>query len=177
MNPENPTIEQLKTMLALLEDRAKVQRQLETIDARISALQSQVFGGSGVRGSRVGRPPAVSKADSRGDGSRAAKKREQASGGEGNPSRRGELSGKIERALTDAGDNGLSVREIAESAGTNYKNVAVWFSTTGKKHPSIQKLGPARYRLGNQSAPRAADPAPPESAAAAAAAPAVTGEA
>ena len=35
---------------------------------------------------------------------------------------------------------------IAEKAGTNYRNVAVWFATTGKKFQSA-KIKPATYRL------------------------------
>ena len=51
------------------------------------------------------------------------------------------------RDLREAGDADMSVKELAEKAGTNYRNVAVWFATTGKKNPKIKKLAPATYKL------------------------------
>jgi len=61
--------------------------------------------------------------------------------------KRGGLSEKILGYLGEAGSEGITIKDIAEKAGTNYRNVAVWFATTGKKFPKIKKVRPATYRL------------------------------
>ena len=61
--------------------------------------------------------------------------------------KRGGLSENIIAGLSGAGSSGITVKELAEKAGTNYRNVAVWFATTGKKNPKIKKLAPATYKL------------------------------
>ena len=61
--------------------------------------------------------------------------------------KRGGLSENILALLGEADSGGITVKEIAEKAGTNYRNVAVWFATTGKKFPKIKKVKPATYRL------------------------------
>lgn len=63
------------------------------------------------------------------------------------PSKRGELSARILSEMEDAGSRGIQVRELADKLGANYKNIHIWFSTTGKKNPKIKKLGRAQYRL------------------------------
>jgi phosphatidylserine/phosphatidylglycerophosphate/cardiolipin synthase-like enzyme len=65
----------------------------------------------------------------------------------GRQSKRGELSARILQELGDAGSQGITVRDLAEKLGANYKNIYIWFATTGKKNPSVKKLGPAQYRL------------------------------
>lgn len=62
-------------------------------------------------------------------------------------SRRGELAARILQVLRDAGPEGVKVREIAEKLGVKYKNLFIWFATTGKKNKAIKKLGEAQYRL------------------------------
>jgi hypothetical protein len=61
--------------------------------------------------------------------------------------KRGELSENIFRALGSAGDKGLKIKELADKVGANYRNVSVWFVTTGKKFPKVKKVGPAHYKL------------------------------
>jgi hypothetical protein len=61
--------------------------------------------------------------------------------------KRGGLTENIMAALNGAGSSGTTVKDISEKAGTNYRNVAVWFATTGKKNPKIKKLAPATYKL------------------------------
>ena len=41
----------------------------------------------------------------------------------------------------------VDLSDLSEKAGTNYRNVAVWFATTGKKNPKIKKVAPATYKL------------------------------
>ncbi len=65
----------------------------------------------------------------------------------GGSGRRGALAEKIVAALETAGSPGISVKELAEKVGSEYKNVSIWFATTGKKNTKIKKVGPARYKL------------------------------
>lgn len=65
----------------------------------------------------------------------------------GGKSRRGELSASILDALREAGSGGITVKDLSDKLKMNYKNVYIWFATTGKKNPSVKKVGPAQYRL------------------------------
>ena len=67
--------------------------------------------------------------------------------GPGKGAKRGELSENIIRALGAAGDKGLKIKDLADKVGANYRNVSVWFVTTGKKYPKVKKVAPAHYRL------------------------------
>ncbi len=62
-------------------------------------------------------------------------------------SARGELRDKILAELKASGSNGVTVKELSEKVGVPYKNVSIWFSTTGRKHSEIKKIGPARYAI------------------------------
>jgi hypothetical protein len=61
--------------------------------------------------------------------------------------RRGALSEKVLAELKKAGSRGISVRELASTIGANYRNIYIWFATTGKKNGKIKKVAPAVYRL------------------------------
>ena len=78
---------------------------------------------------------------------RAAKTQPKAAKTKGVRGKRGELSASILGALEDAGSEGISVRDLADKLGANYRNIYIWFATTGKKNSSIKKVGPAQYRL------------------------------
>lgn len=60
--------------------------------------------------------------------------------------KRGQLSADILSALKAAGSKGITVAELATKLGANYRNIYIWFATTGKKHP-VKKLAPATYSL------------------------------
>lgn len=62
-------------------------------------------------------------------------------------SKRGELASRILAALKSAGKEGLKVRQLSDKLGVKYKNLFIWFATTGKKNKSIKKVGEAHYRL------------------------------
>lgn len=62
-------------------------------------------------------------------------------------SRRGEIARQILGALSAAGREGISVQEIAAKIGANYRNIHVWFSSTGKKNPQIVKIGRGKFSL------------------------------
>ncbi len=61
--------------------------------------------------------------------------------------KRGELSNNIIEALTEAGSEGLSIKDLSAKIGAKYRNVSVWFVTTGKKFPKLKKTGPGHYKL------------------------------
>lgn len=62
---------------------------------------------------------------------------------------RGVLAAKVVAALTEAGPEGMKVRDIADKIGMlKHKNLFIWFATTGKKNAAIKKVGEARYAIG-----------------------------
>ncbi len=61
--------------------------------------------------------------------------------------KRGALKEKVLAALRSAGDKGVLVKELADNLGVKNQNMHVWFSSTGKKLDSIQKVGPGKYRI------------------------------
>jgi len=67
----------------------------------------------------------------------------------------GGLKERILALLHTAGDQGLKVKEIAEELATKPGNIAVWFSTTGKK--LVNKVEPGRYAI-KRSKPAAVVP-------------------
>jgi hypothetical protein len=69
------------------------------------------------------------------------------SGRKGATGKRGALAAKVLAALEGAGSEGISVKDISAKTGAHYKNISIWFATTGKKNAKIKKVGPARYKL------------------------------
>jgi phosphatidylserine/phosphatidylglycerophosphate/cardiolipin synthase-like enzyme len=65
----------------------------------------------------------------------------------GGQSKRGELSSRIIKELQASGARGITVRNLADKLGAKYKNIYIWFATTGKKNKNIKKMGPATYKL------------------------------
>ena len=63
------------------------------------------------------------------------------------PSKRGQLSARIMRELETAGSKGITVSALSDKVGAKYKNVYIWFATTGKKNTKIKKVAPATFRL------------------------------
>ena len=63
------------------------------------------------------------------------------------PSKRGQLSARILRELETAGSKGITVSDLSKKVGAKYKNVYIWFATTGKKNAKIKKVAPATFRL------------------------------
>lgn len=61
--------------------------------------------------------------------------------------KRGALAEKIVSILEAAGSDGITIKEIAAKVGAEYRNISIWFATTGKKNAKIKKLGPAHYKL------------------------------
>jgi len=62
-------------------------------------------------------------------------------------SKRGQVSANILAELKTAGSSGITVSDLAKKLGSSYKNVYIWFATTGKKQPGLKKIAPATYSL------------------------------
>ena len=58
---------------------------------------------------------------------------------------RGELKAAIIKLVKQAGESGITVKELAASLGINAGNVYVWFFGTGKRVKEIKKVGRAKY--------------------------------
>lgn len=65
----------------------------------------------------------------------------------GKGTKRGALSASILEHLTAAGSAGMKISDLADKLGAKYKNVYIWFATTGKKNPGIKRIAPATYQL------------------------------
>jgi hypothetical protein len=63
------------------------------------------------------------------------------------PAKRGELKNQILAELKKAGNTGITIKDLSDKVNTKYKNLYIWFVTTGKRIPGIEKVGPAQYRL------------------------------
>ena len=61
--------------------------------------------------------------------------------------KRGALRASIMEHLKTAGAGGIKIADLADKLGAKYKNVYIWFATTGKKNPNIQRIAPATYQL------------------------------
>lgn len=65
----------------------------------------------------------------------------------GQRTKRSVLKAKILHALRGAGRKGATVRELSAKVRVPSANLHVWFDSTGKSVPGIQKIGVAKYRL------------------------------
>ena len=60
--------------------------------------------------------------------------------------KRGAVTATILDNLKAAGATGVKIGELADKMGAKYKNIYIWFATTGKKY-GIKRIAPATYRL------------------------------
>lgn len=148
MKSSNTQIEHLKKMLSIEEKRAVLQQQLSELDAQLHSLRRQLGGGAA--------PAAASSVVKRGPGRprkvaapvaapKTAPAKAPAAGKGG--SVRGQLAARITDALKSAGSSGITIKDLCAKFKMPYRNVQVWFATTGKKNPAIKKIAPATYRL------------------------------
>ena len=129
----NPRIGLYKEAMSLEEQRGRLQAELDRVNSRLNAVQSQLFD---VESSAIS-APAVSAAPAVSSGGRRSRGR----------SRRGELKARVLQALVAAGSSGLRVKDLAASLGTKPANIYAWFQTAPKRIPQIKKIGEAHYRL------------------------------
>jgi len=59
----------------------------------------------------------------------------------------GETKARILAALMNAGEKGMSVKELSTALSVKPANMYVWFFKNAKQIDGIQKVGRARYRL------------------------------
>ncbi len=71
---------------------------------------------------------------------------------------RGMLKQEILSNLMQAGEKGMSVRELSAKLGMRSQNIHVWFSSTGKKVPGLLKIGEGRYCYQPKASPMAQVP-------------------
>lgn len=128
----------LRNLLGLTKRRDAVLRELSKIE---SAIADAYAGGKAAVVAAVGAKPAGKR---RGRPAKAAPPAGAASAKRG---KRGALKSKILAALKEAGDKGVSVKDLSKQLKVKNQNVHVWFSSTGKKLGTIQKVGAGRYRL------------------------------
>jgi hypothetical protein len=86
---------------------------------------------------KPGRKPKAEKAP------KAAKPAKKGKGG----TKRGALRDQILAQLKSAGSGGITIKDLSNKIGANYRNLQVWFATTGKNVSGIKKVAPATYRL------------------------------
>jgi len=91
-------------------------------------------------GSKTKTPAAPRKARGKKAGAKAAPLADR-------PAKRGELKSAILAELRKAGEAGVTIKELSGRTGSRYKNLYIWFVTTGKRIEGLEKVGPARYRL------------------------------
>lgn len=60
--------------------------------------------------------------------------------------KRGAVTATILENLKAAGPSGVKIADLADKMGAKYKNIYIWFATTGKKH-GVKRIAPATYRL------------------------------
>ena len=60
---------------------------------------------------------------------------------------RGQLKEQILSALKAAGTEGITIKDLAAKLNAKYRNVYIWFVTTGKNIEGITKVGPAQYKM------------------------------
>jgi hypothetical protein len=133
------TTSTLEALVKLTRKRDMIVKELRRIEAAITGAYSgrKSEPSTGRRRRGRGRRRALPAATRVGRISRA-----QRAGG-----RRGALKARILTALRTAGDKGVAVKELSAKLGVKNQNVHVWFSSTGKKLGTIQRIGAGRYRL------------------------------
>jgi DNA-binding NarL/FixJ family response regulator len=129
----------LESLIKLTKKRDVLLDELKKLDAAIASAYSG--GKSEARAVRRRKGKGRKRSAAAPAGTRAARAVVQASG------RRGALKARILAALRTAGDKGVAVKELSAKLGVKNQNVHVWFSSTGKKLGTIQRVGAGRYRL------------------------------
>ncbi|PWU06588.1 MAG: hypothetical protein C5B47_07365 [Verrucomicrobia bacterium] len=131
MNIESFTSASMEELVTLAKRREDLLEKVKAVEADITRL----LGGSAPsRVGRKGRPPKAQTPQKRGrKGNRGQKP--------------GALKERILEVLEHAGENGITVADIASKLGVPKANVHVWFSTTGKRLGEVRKIEPGRFRF------------------------------
>lgn len=128
----------LRKLIKVVERRDSLLSEIQSLDSEITQLLgSGEVSGKVVKARKPGRPR----------GSKVAAPRLPKAPKAGKVGRRGALKDRILKALEQAGSEGIVVRDLAKQLKVNPQNIHVWFSSTGKNVPGIQKIGEGRYSL------------------------------
>ena len=119
MNLANISASDFTKIAKLLKAKDALLAKVADIDAELSAFEGG--GKPGKRGPKPGRKAAGPRA------------------------KRGALKEIVVGLLKGAGNEGMSVKDIAAKAGVKSTNVHAWFFTTGKKIKEIKKTGKSVY--------------------------------
>ncbi len=132
------TSHQVKEINKLVERKESLESELQKIEQQLASYEN---GGttSSKKGRRVGRPKKATSAGSQTTSKPGSETRKRAP--------RGKLKEGIINALSSAGQEGLTVKELAQRLNTSTGNIHAWFFTTGKKMKGIKKVGPGQYAL------------------------------
>jgi hypothetical protein len=137
------TIAVLKQLIQLEEKRSRLSEELASLDSQVASLK-RGLAGNGSSGAVAAAQP--KKAPGR-KPQPSTKPQVSAPASNGDKGPRGGLAERILSTLKAAGSKGIAIKDIAEKTNSGYRNIAVWFATTGKKNKSIKKVAPATYRL------------------------------
>ena len=127
----------LKEALKIVEEKQAVEARLKEVEAKLKS-----FGGGTLEAKSSGEASAPKP------GKRKSP-RVKASGVNTNSRKaadtQGSLKQRVVALLKAAGAGGALVTDLASALGLPPANLHVWFSTTGKKNPSINKVARGRY--------------------------------
>jgi len=129
-------------LLSLTEKKEELLQLLEQIDAEILRT---LHSGVSVEVVEVASSPAIAAPALKPAASLKAPATKPAKAKKAKGGKSGGLKDRILALLEAAGDQGLRVKEIAAKLNAKPGNIAVWFSTTGKKHTT--KVEPGRYAV------------------------------
>ena len=129
----------LESLIKLAKKRDILLSELKKLEAAITSVYSGGKAESGIvrRRTNMGRRRSAA----------AVAEAMTAKSSEAQAGRLGALKARILSALRTAGDKGVAVKELSAKLGVKNQNVHVWFSSTGKKLGTIQRVGAGRYRL------------------------------
>lgn len=131
-----------QTLTALL----SLTKKKETLLAKVAQVEKEIAGlasGEVLAATRILR-------------AKSLKKRRGAAKGSKKPrSPKGFMQEQVIKHLEAAGEQGVSVRELAEKIGKPVGQVHVWFTNTGKKLGQLQKLESGKWRILSNGNPQA----------------------
>lgn len=131
MKSQNPRLAKLQELVQLEQRRSSLVDDLAAIVSRMSMLRESLFEDDA---------PAETSSPSRPAPERQRRTSSRRMG-------RGQMKEGVLAAVPRAGAQGIGIGDIAKAIGAPYKNVSVWFSTTGRKIANLKKIAPGRYKL------------------------------
>ncbi len=136
MNISNLTSAHFREILTLLDKKEALQAQIADLERQVGELlESAERGSTAASNGLVPNRPGGNSAE-----------RERAS----QTTKRGELKEAVLTELRNAGEGGMSVKELADKLAVKVANLHAWFGTTGKKIAGLKKIGQARYSLATE---------------------------